>query len=320
MPANPVVFSVDEFAVGIPLAPLPPNVTTKGAAVGASNEACADVYIELGAPCFIPPPLPLPWPPFPPGVGNTIVADGNGAPPPAVLPPAAIGLVEPNPPFPGIPDQGDNLDALDIDTQPHALQGPVYFSLDSAFADPLEAIAGPPPNTGTAAANPPPAPFFVGGDVLVQPFPGPGAPPPFIYAPAQVLGLDPNRQDIHDLDALILLDLSNPEEYEPFQGDFLAFSVRRGSAVIGAIDPLMGIPIEEGNILIPPPPGAGGPPNIFIAAEWLGLATMRSGTGGQFGNDLNALDTVPEPSTVILLGLGTLCLAGYAWKPPKRTA
>ena len=54
------------------------------------------------------------------------------------------------------------LDALDID-EPAAggyVLFPVYFSLDSAFADPLE--TWPPCNSGSAAAN-----GFVGGDVLV---------------------------------------------------------------------------------------------------------------------------------------------------------
>ncbi len=106
-----------------------------------------------------------------------------------------------------------------------------------------------------------------------------------------------------DLDALALLE-NGSGVYEPsfhpydwLTGgtDMLLFSVRRGSALIGAPDSLFGIPIEEGDILTTPlPTSLGGVspfPAIFIAAENLGLGTLRSGWAGNFGDDLVALDT-----------------------------
>lgn len=337
----PVVFSVDEFAVGIPGAPTspwPPNVTTEGAA--GAMEASADIYSELGAQRFNNPLPTLPWPPFPAGVGNMLVADGDGIVGGGPWAPA-IGLVEPNPPNVGPSDLGDNLDAIDVDTTAQHLQGPVFFSLDSAFIDPLEVAAGPPPNTGTAVANPNPFPppiTFVGGDVLVQPWPGGGG-PPLIYASAWQLGLDgaatplatDDVPDTDDLDALILIDRSFPNGGEPYfdpweEQDVLLFSVRRNSAIIqnNVLDSRLRLPIEEGDILAPPGVfGVPGPaPGIFIAAEWLGLTTVRSGTApGQFGDDLDALDSVvPEPSTLVLLGLGALCLVGYASRRRRRAA
>jgi hypothetical protein len=78
--------------------------------------------------------------PTPPGpvIGNTIWNDGNGLAPP--LPARrGYGLIEPNPPAPGLPfDPGDNLDAVDIDTRLSDFPGPIYFSLDGPFVDPIE--------------------------------------------------------------------------------------------------------------------------------------------------------------------------------------
>lgn len=329
----PIVFSVDEFASGIVNSPAWPNVFSEGAMAGMSNEASADIYLERGAPRFMNPLPTLPWPPFPPGTGNGILVDGNGNIPPGGIGPPfvpGIGLVEPNPPAQGVPDQGDNLDAIDVDTTPRDLQGPVFFSLDSSFADPLEVAigAGPPPNTGTAAAN-----NFVGGDVLVQFAPGAAPPPIAVFATAWQLGLDgaatpantaDDIPDSDDLDALILsrMAANGGPDFDPLGGDVLLFSVRRGSAIIGTPDSMLNIPIEEGDILAPPGVfGVPGPaPGIFVAAEWLGLATVRSGTAGQFGDDLDALDTVPEPSTVVMLGLSLLCLAGYVRRRQRRAA
>jgi hypothetical protein len=292
-------FSVDEWAVGLPGSPLPPNVFSEGA-LGPAFEAAADVFVDLG----------LPPGPLPPGVGpmgNTAVLDGDGLPSATGFVYPGVGLAEPNPPAPGPQIFGDNLDALDMDTP--VFPGdtpPVFFSLDATTFDPLEGM----PNTGSAVANGP----YVGGDVLVT---LPGA-PPMVYAPAPLLGLDlAAGPDSDDLDALVVWDdgdLMFTPSPEPYGwtfglGDMLLFSVRRGSAVIGLPDSLFGIPIEEGDILMPPIPGGISPfPGIFIAAENLGLATVRSGFG-PFGDDLDALDVlIPTPGTLAIVMCGGLAV------------
>lgn len=317
------VFSVDEFAIGLPGS----AVRVEGAL--GNQEASADTFI-------IEKPTPLP---APPGVLGTNYAftDGDGVAPSGQ---PGVGLIEPNAPTVGsVPDLGDNLDAVDFDTTLADRGGPVYFSLDSAFADPLEvAPGGSPPNYGTAAAN-----GFVGGDVLV------GTPTPAggtfgIYASAGALGLDLNgAPDSDDLDALKLWENGDgifTPSLTPFDwlgggADMLLFSVRRGSAVIGLLDSIWGAPIEEGDILTTPclsgsvlPSGAicigGGTPGIFTAAEQIGLATVRSGTAASYGvindaygtdqwaDDLDALDQkipVPAPLVLMLAGLGGLAAA-----------
>jgi len=270
-------FSVDEFATGIP--GMPPDVFSEGTA--GTAEASADIFSGIGVvvhPSVIPPPPGMVTP------GNVDVVDGDGMPP---FGGNGLGLVEPNPPMPGFfPDPGDNLDALVmISGYPSDLISRVYFSLDSAFPDPLE---GPPVNSGSAAAN-----GFVGGDVLVSPL-VPIA-PPTVYAPAVVLGLDFLGPDTDDLDALVLLE-DGDGVFNPGL-DFLAFSVRRGSMVIGAPDSIWGAPIEEADILVPPVMGGVSPfPGILIPGEALGLATLRSGMVGQFGpDDLDALSIARLP-------------------------
>ncbi len=296
-------FSVDEFATGFGGTPLPPNVFSEGAFGGM--EASADVFRDLGLPAG-------PLPPFAGPIGNTGVLDGDGIAGFSGFTYPGLGLIEPNTPGFGLPDQGDNLDALDMDTSmaiwqdPAGLGGAVYFSLDSDFADPYE----PGANTGSALLNG----GFSGGDVLVT-YPGAGA--PVVFAPAAMLGLDRFGTDTDDLDALVLWENGDggftpsmqPYDWLAGVSDMLLFSVRRGSAVIGSIDSLLGIPIEEGDILVPPIPGAS-TPGIFIAAENLGLATVRSGLAQQqFGDDLDALDVlVPQPGTLALLGLSALTL------------
>jgi hypothetical protein len=284
-----LAFSVDEFAVGIPGAPAFPNVTSEGA--GGNREASADVFTYLG-PAVLTAPGPV--------IGNKGLIDGNGLAP---FGGPGLGLREPNPPAAGQPfDQGDNLDAVDLDTSLNGVKGPVFFSMDSDFADPLE---GFPANAGTALGN-----GFVGGDVVVTPAIGSG----FlgVYAPASVLGLDLFGQDTDDLDALILRDdgVTNAVGLPFFDpaSDFLLFSVRRGSAVIGTPDSLLGLPIEEGDVLTLPVAGAA-TPSIYIPAERLGLMTSRS--FGALGDDLDAMDlAVPEPASAALLGIGSLLILG----------
>lgn len=278
--ANPHywVFSVDEFAIGDGSVPFP-SVATEGAA--GAFEASADLYSNVGMPF---PPGPLP----PGGVGvpfNTGLYDGDGVFPFGGPP---LGLIEPTFPVGGLPDTGDNLDAVDVDQFLLDADGAtIYFSLDGTSFDVLEGGF----NSGSAGANGP----FVGGDVLVTVgFGGPIA----VYAPAVLLGLDlVDGAGTDDLDALVLAE-NGDGVYQPYgtlydwldgSSDLLLFSVRRGSSVIGVPDSIFGVPIEEGDILIPPPAGSGLPPGIWIAAENLGLATFRS-FPVDIGDDLNALD------------------------------
>ena len=296
-------FSVDEFAVGRSGVP-GPSVTTEGA-FSNKQEAAGDIYASSLA--------PGPMLPFP-GV-NSGLYDGNGGFTPFAAP--GLNLREPTNPTPGQIDAGDNLDAWDLDQLvPAPVFGtvyplPVYFSLDSKFVDPLEAPL--PFNTGSASFN-----GFVGGDVLVSTVNGN---PPSLFAPAALLGLDQMGPDHDDLDALVLWE-NGDGAYTPTAGpyswaggatDMLLFSVRRGSAVIGQLDSILGLPIEEGDILVPMgSPGA--LPGIFVPAEALGLATFRThGTAGTFqgfGDELDALDVqqtiVPEPSSCLLMLIG-LC-------------
>jgi hypothetical protein len=189
-----------------------------------------------------------------------------------------------------------------MDTRASDFPGPIFFSLDAAFADPIEGL---PMNTGTAAGN-----GFLPGDVLVKPIAGAAVPPIALSCPAATLGLDLAGAGTDDLDALIFRDADGSVTCTP--GDTLLFSVRRASAVIGVPDSCFGVPIEEGDILTFPV-GAGLPPCLFISAEALGLGTVRSGTNGPFGGDeLDALDiaslAVPALHTWLLAPLAALLL------------
>jgi hypothetical protein len=281
-------FSVDEFAVGIPTGF--PDVFSEGAFGGA--EASADVFLYTG-------PL-LPTPPGP-SPGNFVAVDGDGL----GLGVAGTGLIEPNfPTFGLIPDDGDNLDAVDLGTTLADLFGPVFFSLDSDFPDFYEV---PGINTATATFN-----GFSGADVLVS-FAG-GF--PVVAIPGFTLGLDFFGFDTDDLDALAFFDSDFDLTLSP--GDTIYFSVRRGSAVIGSPDSAFGVPIEEGDVLTVPA-SAGGFPAIAISAEALGLCALRTGCIGlgPAGDDLDALDVkqVPEPSWAAQLGAG---LSLLAWLGHRR--
>jgi hypothetical protein len=292
-----LLFSVDEFAIGV--AGAAPDVGSEGAA--GTQEASADVFTYLG-PVVATPPSP--------SLGNALWNDGDGLPSP-IPPKKGYGLVDLNPPTPNlVPDGGDNLDAVDIDARKTDFPGPpIFFSMDSAFPDPLEA---PFANTGTAVAN-----GFSGADVVVSAAGG----APAIAIPAATMGLDLGGFDTDDLDALVFDDADGNWAYTA--GETLLFSVRRGSAVIGVADSCFGVPIEEGDVLTVPA-GPGLPPCIFIAAEALGLATGRSGTAGPNGpDDLDALDLVPRhvvPAhpTWVLAPLAALLLSAGLWLAQRR--
>ncbi len=280
-PAHTYEFSVDEFARGIPGSPLAPNVLSES----PCGDSAADVFGDLGQPSAAIGIFPN---------GNTGIIDGNGLASctGAVYP--GFGLVEPNLPFPSMVVDGDDVDAYDYQDGPAALAAAVYFSLDAAYFD---AFAGL-PNTGAAAAN-----GFPAAAVLVTLAAGG---PPVMYAPPGALGLNLSAAGGDDLDALALAE-NGIAGFQPSPGpffwgpgtpfDMLLFSVRRGSGVIGAPDSMFGIPICEGDILMPPIPGGLSPfPAIFVPAENLGLATFRMG-GANVSDDVDALDTRWRPQT-----------------------
>ena len=273
-------YSTDEFALGFPSVPMPPTVETEGIFIG--QEASGDAFIPWLT-------LPGPLPPFGGPPDHTATIDGNGFRSFSGFGYPGLGLLEWNPPFSLL---GDNLDGLDVDG-PLGAQG-FWFSLDASFIDPLTGLS----NLGTAMNN-----GFSGADVLFTP----GGVPPVVYAPAPLLGLDLFGFDVDDVDALVVFE-NGIDGYQPSfdvyewlggQTDMLLFSVRRGSAIIGFPDFFFGIPIEEGDILMPPPPNLPGmPPGIFYAAENLGLRTLRSfgpGPFGPFGDELDGLDITMFP-------------------------
>ncbi|MCB9916299.1 MAG: hypothetical protein H6828_14320 [Planctomycetes bacterium] len=270
-------FSVDEFAAGAPGAPALPNLVSEFPV----GDGAADVMINLspGMP-------PAPVPPVVGVWGHVGTLDGDGLYSGSGYTYPGVGLKEPTAPLPGPVAMGDNLDALNLQSGP-ALGN--FFSLDAGptFFDGCHGITG----TGSAMAH-----GFVGGDVLVTTAAGVG-----LYAPAPALGLDLiGGPDSDDLDALILAEngfpgyqvSSAPYDWVGGGTDMLMFSVRRGSAVIGAPDSMFGLPIEPGDILIPPIAGGVSPfPAIWIPAENLGLATLRSTPMLPCGADeLDALD------------------------------
>jgi hypothetical protein len=310
LPAGTYVFSVDACSTGIAASPLPGNVTTEGLPLG---DAAGDIFEDLGLP-------PGPLPPVAVPDGNAGIVDGNGLVSPSGHVYPGVGIVEPS--FPGAGPTGDNIDALDFDTPFPPPGFGVFFSLDAAFVNPCTGV----PNTGSAMAN-----GFLPGMVLLTA--GPGGPPiPYAFPP--MLGLDlagPPGSD--DLDALALAENGFPGfqpsmipyDWVPAGGpDMLLFSVRRGSAVVGMPDSIFGIPIEPGDILTTPKPIAMGGvspfPGIFIAAEWLGLTTMRSGAA--LPADLDALDTRFPPQTGVPYCFGTAaaCPCGNGGAPGQGCA
>lgn len=270
-PVGMLRFSVDEYATGIPTGFPGPDVFSEALA----GDASADVFTPVM-------PIPGPLPPFGVPPLTVGVIDGDGLPSASGFVYPGVGLVEPNPPtgFPG-PTPGDNLDALDEETPPGFY--PAYFSLEGGLIDPYTGVQG----SNSAAFY-----GFVPGDVLVSFGP---AMPPMIFAPAPLLGLDLLGPGTDDLDGLIVWENGTgifeapPGPYAWTTGatDMVLFSVRRGSAVIGMLDSLLGLPIEEGDVLMPPLAGGLPTPGILIAAENLGLATARAGF---LADDVDALD------------------------------
>lgn len=271
MPPGRWYFSVNREATGVP-GPFAPSVFSEAGVM----EVAADVFVDIGLP-------PAPVPPF--IGGNVGVIDGNGLAGPSPFAYPGLGLVEPHAPCGG-PNPGDNVDALDVDGP----IGPVvYFSLDAAGPD----LCGVPrPGAGPANGFPPGAILGKAVGALA---------PIFVFAAPPALGLDLAGPGTDDLDALALFNnpmpgfVASPGPYVGYGGafDMVMFSVSSTSAVVGALDSLQGLPIMPGDILIPPvAPAFGGnglpTPGIFIAAEAIGLATVRSGFA--LSDNLDGLD------------------------------
>jgi hypothetical protein len=267
------VFSVDEWSVGTPGSAVRAQTLLGG---GVATDAASDLFISTF-------PIPGPICNTAPFGTNVVLFDGDALAPPGGV--FGLGLIEPTAAAAGPLKPGSNLDAVDVDTVPF---GPTMalYSMDSAFIDALEGF----PNTGSAFANG----LFSGANVGAS---IPLGAPPLVYIGGPQLGLDiiggPGSDDI---DALIYWD-NGDGVYTPPMGlyswigggtDMIFFSVRRGSAVVGALSSggvgCAGIPIEPGDILVPGTPT----PGIWITAEQLGLRTIRS--GAPVSDDLDALD------------------------------
>lgn len=288
-PNNPIdsgslYFSTDEKAVGLPGA-MPPNIGSERPVSDVSADALTNVLVM--------PPGPLP--PFAVPPNHTGAIDGNGMPSGSGAVYPGLGLIEPA--LVGTPFR-DNIDALNLvrpvvgGTSAGFPAGGVYFSLDGVGFDVCTGI----PNGGSAGMH-----GFTASSVLYTMAPGVL---PVLYASGPALGLDLLAGGQDDLDALVIHENGIPGyqpsvmpydwlSHTPVAGpsDMLMFSVRRGSLTIGAPDSIFGIPISEGDILVPPMVGGASPfPGIWIAAENIGLTTMRSGTAFNCPDELNALD------------------------------
>jgi len=254
-------FSVDRFAQGSPTTLGSPSVRSEALA----RDAASDVFTHLLD--LVPqqhPALAIP--------SNRLVLDGNGRVSTTGGLAPGLGLFEPHsfPPSPGA-DLGDNLDALNMGPVPPAGAGVVFYSLEGNLLD----------STGIPGSNSAQLNGFSSAAVIRKVITG-GS--PTVYANPSQLGLHPT---LDDLDALILTE-NGDGIFQPsltpydwvggLQGgrDMLLYSVRRGSLVVGQPDSILGLPIEPGDILTTPVAGGNGRPGIFIAAEALGLQTMRT--------------------------------------------
>ena len=197
---------------------------------------------------------------------NTLAWDGNGVPTPPGAFAPPLGLIEPW----VVP--GDNLDALDLNSNPvYAPQfgmAPIFWSVDAATVG-----GGMFPQYGGMS----------GADVFMAPAaPGYSMMPGLPYAAAPILGLQWND----DIDAMVWLEDGVPAATA---GDLMLFSLTPNSPTLGMIG------ATPADILITAPNA--GLPGIFAPAQALGL---------QPGDDLDALDIVPETGELLLLGLAAL--------------
>jgi hypothetical protein len=218
---------------------------------------------------------------------NVQIYDGNGVltAPNAGLP---LGLVEGPAPVPGF----DNVDGLDL-TGPSVGPGAfVYFSVDAGSA------AGPYGGAVTQA------------DVLVGPgvagFDAPAG--TLVYAAAAALGLNPAGGD--DIDALVVFD--NGDFVFTPSIDTILFSLAPGSPTLLLIAGPGGAAATAGDILMD---GGlvGAPPVLALAAEALGLQTLRAGAGFLQDDNLDALSitVIPEPGAIAGAVLGIVACVAF---------
>jgi len=268
-------FSVDEYAKGSTGLFVAPSVLTEH----PFGESSASVFSTIELPDL--PVFPQPVGQWPgqhvlafDGDGQVLATGGSGLAP-------GLGLIEPNIPGQGLPnaaqDTGSHLDALSIAPVSNLNQNSVYFSLDGGLIDPVHGYV----NSGSAAfqGTDPGAVLESSGGVIT------------VYATPGQLGLGAGD----DIDALVLWENGIPG-FQVGDGpytwldpnsptDMLLFSLRRGSPILGQIDSLMQLPIEESDLLGPPAPGSS-TPMILISGESMGLKTSR-GSGGSEGDDLS---------------------------------
>ena len=272
-----LAFSVDRQAVGL-FSTAWPDVMSEAAFCDAPADLVLDMGLGVG-----------PLAPYTAGMlGNVGVVDGDGSVSGSGATYKGVGLSEPS----TTSNPADNLDALAMMTPPSGFPASgVYFSLDDNFIDPLTSLF----NSGSAQAH-----GYVGGDVL---FTATAGGVPTLYAPAPMLGLNLVASMRDDLDALILHENGTtgyqpsltPNDWIGGATDMLLFSVRRGSGLIGRPDSIFGLPIVEGDILTTPVFGSPNPyPGIYIAAENLGLLTMRAVVGA-ISDDVDALSVLSGP-------------------------
>ena len=242
---NPLFFSVDRVAVGLP------GSDVYSQAQPGVEEAAGDVYTTL-----------------PPFGSNSLFIDEQ-----------QLGLT------PGF--FGDDLDALELDSEPNPW---TYFSIDSLSA-----------TNGYGAGD-------LANDILISDGSGGFG----IFAPGEVqvlpsgdrvgIGLDP----FDDLDALVLLDVINPGVLDP-RVDLALFSLSTFSSSAYTF---------SGNPYSPGVKGFLSPADILFT-DFTGsfsLWASASDIGLYSYDEVNALDTVPEPATITLMVIGFAGLGFHRYR------